>query len=259
MSWMTGTWNSLNLSISGKQNWIPQCFLFLFHIADMLRYAGQGLWSIRASKTDPTNAMSWMERRREPKGCPMSIKMCQDVSRCVKMCQDVSRCVKMCQDVSRCVKMCQDVSRCVKMPAKTPLDFQFETLQSVLKHELSRIWYFGSRQDLNYQDAVKFGLKSGEVGQNMGRWLEQSICFCQKYLWISAIFEASWSPSAVPDAGARHPSVSYSSFQRLPSRRHLAVREISRWVGRRTHIAIHSPRYKKPSKAIKSHQKPLYD
>ena len=85
----------------------------------------------------------------------------------------------------------QDVSRCVKMPAKTPLDFQFETLQSVLKHELSRIWYFGSRQDLNYQDAVKFGLKSGEVGQNMGRWSEQSICFCQKYLWISAMFEAS--------------------------------------------------------------------
>ena len=37
--------------------------------------------------------MSWMERRREPKGCPMSIKMCQDVSRCVKMCQDVSRCL----------------------------------------------------------------------------------------------------------------------------------------------------------------------
>lgn len=73
----------------------------------------------------------------------------------------------------------QDVSRCVKMPAKTPLDFQFETLQSVLKHELSRISYFGSRQDLNYQDAVKFGLKSGEVGQHVGRWSEQSICFCK--------------------------------------------------------------------------------
>ena len=95
------------------------------------------------------------------------------------------------QDVSRCVKMCQDVSRCLP---KRLGDFQFETLQSVLsvlKHELSRIWYFGSRQDLNYQDAVKFGLKSGEVGQNVGRWSEQSICFCQKSLWISAIFEAS--------------------------------------------------------------------
>ena len=90
------------------------------------------------------------------------------------------------------IRVIRRVIRRVKIP--TPFDFQniLKRFNPSFETRSFRNLSFGSRQDLNYQDAVKFGLKSGEVGQNMGRSSEMIGVICRDF-GIEAIFETETS------------------------------------------------------------------